>query len=51
MIVLWALLFLVVVAFGVAISHFWGTKLYNKTEGFINTYKTEETEKEKENHE
>lgn len=45
MIVFWMLMFLVILIISVAISHFWGTKIYNKTEGFINTYKEEEKEK------
>lgn len=51
MIVFWILIVLITLAIGVMVSHFLGTKLYNKTEGFINTYKKEETEKEKEKHE
>lgn len=48
MVVFWTLVVLAAVGIAITASHFFGSGVYKKTEGFIETYAKEETEKEKE---
>lgn len=48
MLVFWILVILAAIGIAIVASHFFGGEVYKKTEGFIDTYTKEETEKEKE---